>query len=71
MPYSRAMQLLTVIESPLFTKYWPDYWSNDEHGEFMAYIAGHPQAGDVVPGSGGCGRCDGARAARASGAGYG
>ena len=48
------MQLLTVIESPLFTKFWPDYWSDDEHGEFMAYIAGHPEAGDVVPGSGGC-----------------
>ena len=48
------MQLLTIIESPLFSKYWPDYWSNDEHGEFMAFIAGHPEAGDVVAGSGGC-----------------
>ena len=48
------MQLLTVIESPIFTKYWPDYWSHDEHGEFMAFIAGNPEAGDVVAGSGGC-----------------
>lgn len=48
------MQLLTVIESPLFTKYWPDYWTIDEHGEFMAHIAGNPDAGDVIPGSGGC-----------------
>ena len=42
------------MESPLFTKYWPDYWSEQEHGEFMAFVAGHPEAGDVVPGSGGC-----------------
>jgi mRNA-degrading endonuclease RelE of RelBE toxin-antitoxin system len=48
------MQLLTIIESPLFTKYWPDYWTAEEHGEFMAFIAGNPEAGDVVPGSGGC-----------------
>jgi len=49
-----GMQLLTVVESPLFTKYWSDYWSEEEHGEFMAFIAGNPEAGDVVPGSGGC-----------------
>ena len=48
------MQLLTVVESPIFTKYWPDYWSVDEHGEFMAFIATNPEAGDVIPGSGGC-----------------
>lgn len=48
------MQLLTIIESPLFTKYWADYWSEEEHGEFMAFIAGNPEAGKVVPGSGGC-----------------
>ena len=49
-----GMQLLTVVESPLFTKYWSDYWSEEEHGEFMAFIAGNPEAGDVVPGSGWC-----------------
>jgi hypothetical protein len=48
------MQLLTVIESPLFTKDWPDYWTDEEHGEFVAYLAGYPECGDVVPGSGGC-----------------
>lgn len=25
--------MLTVIESPLFTKLWPDYWSEEERGE--------------------------------------
>ena len=28
--------------------------TEDEHGEFMTFIAGNPNAGDVVPGSGGC-----------------
>lgn len=46
--------MLTVIESPLFTKLWPDYWSAEEHGEFAAYLASSPEAGDLVSGSGGC-----------------
>ena len=46
--------MLTVIESPLFTKLWPDYWSEEERGEFAAFIANTPEAGAVVPGSGGC-----------------
>lgn len=46
--------MLTIVESPLFSKLWPDYWTVDEHGEFCAFIAGRPDAGDLVPGSGGC-----------------
>jgi hypothetical protein len=46
--------MLTVIESPLFTRDWPDYWSEAEHDEFVAFLAGTPDAGDVIPGSGGC-----------------
>ena len=46
--------MLTIIESPLFTQLWPDYWSDDEHGEFSVYLASNPEAGDIVPGSGGC-----------------
>lgn len=45
--------MVTVIESPIFTKLWPDYWSEDERGEFSAWISENPEAGDVVPGSGG------------------
>jgi hypothetical protein len=52
MAHSEA--LLTIIESPLFSKLWPDYWAEDERGEFAAYIANHPDAGDVIPGTGGC-----------------
>lgn len=46
--------MLTIIESPLFTRLWPEYWSADEHGEFSAFLALNPEAGDVIPGSGGC-----------------
>src|SRR5260221_977437 len=46
--------MLTVIESPLFTRLWPDYWTEEERGEFAAYLANNPDAGDVIPGSGGC-----------------
>ena len=43
--------MLTIIESPLFSKLWPDYWSVEEHGEFAAYLAGNPEAGDLIPDS--------------------
>jgi hypothetical protein len=46
--------MLTIVESPLFSKFWPDYWTEEERGEFCAFLAVHPYAGDVVPGSGGC-----------------
>jgi hypothetical protein len=45
--------MLTVIETPLFSKLWPAYWSEDERGSFAAFIAEHPEEGDVVQGSGG------------------
>jgi len=44
--------MLTVIETPLFSKLWPAYWSEDERGAFAAFIAEHPEDGDVVQGSG-------------------
>ncbi len=45
--------MLTVIETPLFQKQWPLYWTEDERGSFAVYIAERPDAGDVVPNSGG------------------
>jgi hypothetical protein len=45
--------MLTVVETPSFTRLWPDYWTQDERGEFCAWIAGGPLAGDVVPRTGG------------------
>lgn len=43
----------TVVETLLFQRQWPLYWTEDERGAFAAYIAEHPAAGDVVPESGG------------------
>jgi len=54
--------VLTVIESPIFSRYWPDYWSEEERGEFAAYIATTPSAGEVIRGSGGCRKVRWARA---------
>jgi hypothetical protein len=45
--------MLTVVETSLFQRQWPLYWTEDERGEFASFIAEHPAAGDVVPGSGG------------------
>lgn len=46
--------MLTIIESPIFSKHWPDYWSEEERAEFASFIAAYPEAGDPIPGSGGC-----------------
>ena len=45
--------MLTIVETPLFQGLWPDYWDEDERGEFASWLAHSPDAGDVVPGSGG------------------
>jgi hypothetical protein len=45
--------MFTVVETSVFQKQWPLYWSEEERGEFAAYIAAAPKAGDVVPHSGG------------------
>jgi hypothetical protein len=47
------MHMLTIVETPLFSKLWPAYWSEVEYGDFAAYLARHPEAGDVVQASGG------------------
>ena len=44
---------LTVVETPLFNKLWPAYWTEDEFGTFCAFVASHPDEGVVVPGTGG------------------
>ena len=46
--------MLTVIESPLFTRLWPDYWTAEEHGEFVVHLAANPDDVDLIPGAGGC-----------------
>ncbi|MGC2462157.1 MAG: transcriptional regulator [Steroidobacteraceae bacterium] len=46
--------MYTIIETPTFTRLWPDYWTEDERGEFVAWLALHPEVGDVIKSSGGC-----------------
>ena len=45
--------MFTVIETPTFSRLSADYWTDDERDAFTFYIAANPEAGDVVPSSGG------------------
>lgn len=45
--------MFTVIETPTFQRIWPYYWTEEERGEFAAFIAENPDTGDVVRNSGG------------------
>ena len=46
--------VLTVIETVEFTAQANAFWREDERHAFIDWIAEHPDAGDVIPGSGGC-----------------
>ena len=46
--------MFTVVETPAFSKLCGDYWTEDAREAFAAWIAADPEAGDVIPGSGGC-----------------
>jgi hypothetical protein len=46
--------VLTIIESALFSRLWPEYWSPEDYGDFIHHLAMNPESGDVIPGSGGC-----------------
>ena len=52
-PWAYIYAVLTVVETLLFQRQWPLYWTEEERGAFAAFIAEHPAAGDVVPESGG------------------
>lgn len=44
----------TVAETIVFMRYADQVWSVGERQDFISFIAAHPEAGDVIPGSGGC-----------------
>jgi hypothetical protein len=44
---------ITVAETPLFTRQAASVWDASEHEEFVDYIARNPNAGDVIPETGG------------------
>ena len=45
--------MFTVVETAMFSRLWPAYWSEEERGAFAVHLAGHPDAGDVIRGTGG------------------
>lgn len=45
--------MFTVVETLLFQKQWPLYWTEEERGEFAAHMAKSPEVGAVVRESGG------------------
>ena len=46
--------MLTIHETPVFVAEAARIWTTDERLEFFAWIASEPEAGSVIPGSGGC-----------------
>ncbi len=46
--------MYTIIETPTFQEDARRIWSEQERGAFCAWLAANPEAGDVIPGSGGC-----------------
>jgi hypothetical protein len=46
--------MYTVIETPTFKEDAKALWSEEDRGAFCAWLAANPEAGDVIPGSGGC-----------------
>ena len=45
--------MLTVIESATYLRSISGIWTADEAAEFVNFIAAHPDAGDVMVGTGG------------------
>jgi hypothetical protein len=41
------------VEAPAFARFREDYLDDDGFAELQRYLAGNPEAGDVVPGAGG------------------
>ena len=63
--------MLTIVETPTFSGLWPDYWSEEELGEFCFWLAVRPDAGDVIQGSGGCRKVRWSREGKGKGKGKG
>ncbi len=45
--------MLTFVETKLFTKLLPNYFTDDEYAALQNAIAANPEVGDVIRGSGG------------------
>ena len=45
--------MFSFIETKLFTKLVLEYLTDEEYGALQQHLARHPEAGPVIPGSGG------------------
>ena len=46
--------MYSIHETPTFKKLVDALLTSEERQEFCVFIASHPEAGDLIPGSGGC-----------------
>ncbi|MHB0983512.1 MAG: transcriptional regulator [Thiobacillus sp.] len=46
--------MYTVIETDVFVRAAAQIWTDAERVAFIDWLAANPDAGDVIPGSGGC-----------------
>lgn len=46
--------MYTIVETPTFAEDAKQLWSEEERGAFCAWLSANPEAGSVIPGSGGC-----------------
>ncbi|MGB9028569.1 MAG: hypothetical protein WCC27_00505 [Acidobacteriaceae bacterium] len=44
---------MEIIEAPAFTRYLHDYLNDEQYRALQTEPASHPEAGDVMPGTGG------------------
>ncbi len=44
---------MEFIEAPLFTQLLPDFLTDDAYRELQQHLSRDPEAGDVIPGTGG------------------
>ena len=51
--WSVSTGLITAAETPLFARQAREVWSDAEREEFVLFIAANPEAGDVIPETGG------------------
>lgn len=49
----RMMASLEFVEAPLFTRIIAEYLSDDDYRELQTHLARKPEAGAVIPGTGG------------------
>lgn len=52
-PHHAKEQVYQFIEAPAFSRYREDYLDDDGFRELQASLAANPEAGDIIPDSGG------------------